>query len=96
MPAASADCDKVVQHLTRDPEAGLDLLEPGEHVQDRIQEQGALVWRLLAGGGYVYLCGSLAVRHAVREAFADVAAEHGPLPRGRAGACLLELERTTR
>ena len=67
-----------------------------EHVQDRIREQGVLVWRLLAAGGYVYVCGSLAVRDAVRGAFADVAAEHGRLPRERAEAYLQELERTTR
>jgi cytochrome P450/NADPH-cytochrome P450 reductase len=67
-----------------------------EHVQDRIREQGSLVWRLLADGGYVYVCGSLGVRGAVRDAFADVAVEHGPLPRERAEAYLHELERTTR
>jgi len=72
--------------------------QPGhrEHVQDRIREQGALVWRLLAAGGYVYVCGSLAVREAVRDAFVDVAAEHGPLPRERASEYLSELERTAR
>src|SRR5262249_19247530 len=30
-----------------------------EYVQDRIREQGALVWRLLAADGYVYVCGKL-------------------------------------
>src|SRR5262249_28934840 len=29
-----------------------------EYVQDRIRAQGALVWRLLEAGGYVYVCGS--------------------------------------
>jgi cytochrome P450 / NADPH-cytochrome P450 reductase len=37
---------------------------PGCHdyVQDRIREQGALVWRLLAAGSYVYVCGAGHVR----------------------------------
>ena len=55
-----------------------------EHVQDRIREQGALVWRLLAAGGYVYVCGSQPMRAAVRDAFVDVVAEHGSQPRDRA------------
>ena len=67
--------------------------QPGqrEHVQDRIREQGC--W---SGACYVYVCGSLAVREAVRDAFVDVAAEHGPLPRERASEYLSELERTAR
>ena len=36
--------------------------------------QGALVWRLLAAGGYVYVCGSQPMRDAVRAAFVDVVA----------------------
>jgi cytochrome P450/NADPH-cytochrome P450 reductase len=69
---------------------------PGCHdyVQDRIQKHGALVWRLLAAGGYVYVCGSQPMRDAVRAAFADVAADHGSLPRERARAYLDELEAT--
>jgi cytochrome P450 / NADPH-cytochrome P450 reductase len=66
-----------------------------EYVQDRIREQGALVWRLLADGGYVYVCGSQPMRDAVRAAFVDVAAEHGSLPRDQAEAHVDELERTT-
>jgi sulfite reductase alpha subunit-like flavoprotein len=71
---------------------------PGCHdyVQDRIREQGALVWRLLAAGGYAYICGSQPMRDAVRTAFVDVAAEHGALPRERAAAYLDELETTAR
>jgi cytochrome P450 / NADPH-cytochrome P450 reductase len=66
------------------------------YVQDRIREQGALVWRLLAAEGYVYVCGSQPMRDAVRAAFADVVAEHGPMPRERAEAYLHELETTAR
>ena len=66
-----------------------------EYVQDRIREEGELVWRLLAEGGYVYVCGSQPMRDAVRAAFVDVVAEHGPLPRGQAEAYLDELETTT-
>ena len=40
-----------------------------EHVQDRLRGEGALVWRLLEAGGYVYVCGSQPMRAAVRAAF---------------------------
>ncbi len=71
---------------------------PGDrdYVQDRIRAQGALVWRLLAAGGYVYVCGSPPMRDAVRDAFADVIADHGALPRERAAACLDQLETSAR
>jgi cytochrome P450/NADPH-cytochrome P450 reductase len=65
-----------------------------EYVQDRIREQGALVWRLLAAGGYVYVCGSQPMRDAVRAAFVDVVAEQGSLPRDQAEDHVDELERT--
>jgi cytochrome P450/NADPH-cytochrome P450 reductase len=67
-----------------------------EYVQDRIRAQGALVWRLLEAGGYVYVCGSAPVRAAVRAAFADVITDHGAMPRERAAAYLDELETTAR
>ncbi|HYX59386.1 MAG TPA: sulfite reductase flavoprotein subunit alpha, partial [Streptosporangiaceae bacterium] len=72
--------------------------QPGhrEYVQDRIRAQGALVWRLLGAGGFVYVCGAQPMRDAVRTAFADVIAEHGRLPRDRAEAYLDELETTAR
>lgn len=66
-----------------------------EYVQDRIREQGALVWRLLDAGGYVYVCGSQPMRAAVRAAFTDVVADHGSLPPEHAEAYLDELELTT-
>jgi sulfite reductase alpha subunit-like flavoprotein len=67
-----------------------------DYVQGRIRDHGALVWRLLAAGGYVYVCGSLPMREAVRAAFTDVAAEHGSLPREHAQAYLHELETNAR
>jgi len=72
--------------------------QPGhpDYVQDRIREQGALVWRLLTAGGYVYICGSQPMREAVRDAFADVAVDHGSLPREHAEAYLAELEAAAR
>jgi cytochrome P450/NADPH-cytochrome P450 reductase len=70
--------------------------EPGQYVQDRIREQGALVWRLLAAGGYVYVCGSQPMRAAVRAAFTDVATGHGSMSPGQAAAYLDELEATAR
>jgi cytochrome P450/NADPH-cytochrome P450 reductase len=72
--------------------------EPPEHlhVQDLIRAQGALVWRLLEAGGYVYVCGSAPVRAEIRAALADVIADHGALLPERAGAYLDELETTAR
>ena len=67
-----------------------------DYVQDRIREQGALVWRLLAADGYVYVCGSQPMRDAVRAAFTDVIAEHGSMPHEHAEAYLHELETTAR
>jgi cytochrome P450/NADPH-cytochrome P450 reductase len=67
-----------------------------EHVQDRIRAEGALVWRLLDAGGYVYVCGSQPMRDAVRAAFTDVVTEHGSLPREHAEAYLQEMETTER
>jgi cytochrome P450 / NADPH-cytochrome P450 reductase len=67
---------------------------PSEHVQDRLRAQGALLWRLLDAGGYVYVCGSQPMREGVRAAFVDVVAEHGSMPREHAEAYLAELETT--
>jgi cytochrome P450/NADPH-cytochrome P450 reductase len=68
--------------------------EPGprEYVQDRLREQGELIWRLLDAGGYVYVCGSQAMREGVRAAFVDIVAEHGSMPAEHAEAWLAELE----
>jgi sulfite reductase alpha subunit-like flavoprotein len=62
--------------------------QPGrrDYVQDRIREQGALVWRLLAEG-YVYVCGAQQMPEAVHAAFVDVIAHHGSLQE-HAEACL--------
>src|SRR5260370_16829715 len=67
-----------------------------DHVQDRIRAQGALVWRLLDAGGYVYVCGSQPMRDAVRDAFVDVVADHGMRPREHAEAYVRQLETTAR
>jgi cytochrome P450/NADPH-cytochrome P450 reductase len=63
-----------------------------EYVQQRLRAEGALVWRLLVGGAYVYVCGGQPMREGVREAFADIVAEHGSMPREHAEAFLAELE----
>ncbi len=63
-----------------------------QYVQDRIRQEGRLVWRLLVAGGYVYICGSPPMRAAVRAAFVDVAAEHGSLTREGAEGYVRELE----
>ena len=67
-----------------------------EYVQDRLRAEGALVWRLLAGGGYVYVCGSQPMREGVRDAFVDIVAGHGAMPREHAEAFLEEMETTDR
>jgi cytochrome P450/NADPH-cytochrome P450 reductase len=67
-----------------------------EYVQDRIRAQGALVWRLLDAGGYVYVCGSQPMRDAVRAALIDVVTEDGSLPREHAEAYLHEMETAER
>jgi sulfite reductase alpha subunit-like flavoprotein len=68
--------------------------QPGRcvYVQDRLREEGALVWRLLEEGGYVYVCGSQPMREGVRDAFLDIAVEYGKMPREHAEAFLEELE----
>jgi cytochrome P450/ferredoxin-NADP reductase len=67
-----------------------------EYVQDKIRQHGALIWRLLTAGGYVYVCGAQPMRDAVRAAFADVIAQHGRLPREHAETYLHDLETTAR
>jgi cytochrome P450/NADPH-cytochrome P450 reductase len=67
-----------------------------EHVQDRLRAEGALLWRLLDAGGYVYVCGSQAMREGVRAAFVDVVTDHGSMPREHAEAYLDELETSER
>jgi sulfite reductase (NADPH) flavoprotein alpha-component len=64
------------------------------YVQDRLREQAPLVWRLVHAGGYVYVCGSQAMREAVHDAFLDIVAEHGEMSREHAEAFLEELEMT--
>jgi cytochrome P450/NADPH-cytochrome P450 reductase len=65
-----------------------------EHVDDRLREQGALLWRLLQLGGYVYVCGSQAMRVGVHQAFVDVIAHHAPMSTRAAENYLKELEMT--
>ncbi|MGN6791477.1 MAG: cytochrome P450 [Streptosporangiaceae bacterium] len=67
-----------------------------DYVQDRLREQGDLLWRLLSAGGYVYVCGSQPMRQAVRCAIVDVVAGHGSLAPAAAEAYLCEMEKTAR
>jgi len=64
------------------------------YVQDLIREHGALVWRLINAGSYVYVCGSQPMRDSVRTAFVDVVGEHGSLPPQNAETLMHELETT--
>jgi sulfite reductase alpha subunit-like flavoprotein len=70
--------------------------ERRDHVQDRIRAHGALVWRLLTDGGYIYICGAPPMRQAVRAALVDVIAAHGSMPRVHAETYLAELDTTAR
>jgi len=62
------------------------------YVQDLLRDQGALVWRLLVAGGYVYVCGSQPMRDNVFEAFVDVVSKHGSRSHEDAEAYMRELE----
>jgi sulfite reductase alpha subunit-like flavoprotein len=64
------------------------------YVQDRLRGEGALVWRLLEAGAYVYVCGSQPMREGVREAFVDIVGDHGEMTRAGAEAWLQDLETT--
>ena len=65
-------------------------------MQDRLRAETALVWRLLSAGGYVYVCGSHAMREGVREAVVDIVAEQARMPREHAEAYVDELETNER
>ena len=50
------------------------------YVQHRIREHGAMVWRMLAQGAFVYVSGSSGkMPDNVRTAFEEVAVAHGGL-----------------
>jgi cytochrome P450/NADPH-cytochrome P450 reductase len=65
------------------------------YVQDLLREESGLIWRLLAAGAYVYVCGSQPMRDGVREAFIDIVTDYGKMPREHAEAFMEELETTT-
>jgi sulfite reductase alpha subunit-like flavoprotein len=66
--------------------------ERRDYVQDRLREEGALVWRLLEAGAYVYVCGSQPMRDGVHAAFVDIASQYGRMQREHAEAWLQDLE----
>jgi sulfite reductase alpha subunit-like flavoprotein len=65
-----------------------------DYVQDRIVQQGKLVWKLLQDGAYVYICGSQRMRDDVRAAFVTVCETNGKLSPADAEAYMVELETT--
>jgi NADPH-ferrihemoprotein reductase len=65
-----------------------------DYVQDRIAAQGAQVWALVQQGGYIYICGSQALRDDVRHAFVNVAVTHGALSPEDAETYMVALEST--
>lgn len=66
------------------------------YVQDLIVEQGALVWKLIDQGAYVYVCGSQAMRDDVRTAFIQTITNHGQMTINDAETYLAEMEHQTR
>jgi NADPH-ferrihemoprotein reductase len=63
-----------------------------DYVQDRIAAQGAQVWEFMQQGGYIYVCGSQALRDGVRRAFVNVVTTHGALSPEDAEAYMVALE----
>jgi sulfite reductase (NADPH) flavoprotein alpha-component len=49
------------------------------YVQDRLREHGAEVYRWLAEGAHLYVCGSIAMGQQVHRALLDLVARHGVL-----------------
>ncbi|MHB8578153.1 MAG: flavodoxin domain-containing protein, partial [Dehalococcoidia bacterium] len=65
-----------------------------DYVQDRIVAEGALVWKLVEQGGYVYVCGSQAMRDDVRRAFVSAFTTHGAMTPEAAQSYMVGLETT--
>jgi cytochrome P450/NADPH-cytochrome P450 reductase len=62
------------------------------YVQHKLLEQAELVWGLLNRGGHVFVCGSAAMRDAVRAAFVRIAGAQGGMSEAEADAYLTRLE----
>ncbi len=54
------------------------------YVQDRLRTEGAELWRWLAQGARIYVCGATAMESAVRETLAGIARDHGGLSKDAA------------
>jgi sulfite reductase alpha subunit-like flavoprotein len=67
-----------------------------EYVQHRIEQEGALVWRLVQEGAYIYVCGSQMMRDDVRAAFVRVFTRCGALTPEEADATMSRLEAENR
>lgn len=67
-----------------------------EYVQHHIAEQGALVWKLVREGAFIYVCGSQTMRDDVRASFVRTFANHGSLPAAGADAYMAQLESENR
>jgi sulfite reductase alpha subunit-like flavoprotein len=82
--------EKVLDHL----HVAMSREVPGkrDYVQDRIVDQGALCWKLIDQGGFIYVCGSQTMRDDVRKAFVTVFAEYGAMTPKAAEAYMVKLE----
>mmetsp|Transcript_1067 Transcript_1067/g.1765 ORF Transcript_1067/g.1765 Transcript_1067/m.1765 type:complete len:243 (-) Transcript_1067:368-1096(-) len=47
------------------------------YVQHLISQQAQALWKMLSGGGYVYVCGATAMGRDVKEAFVEIARSEG-------------------
>jgi sulfite reductase alpha subunit-like flavoprotein len=63
-----------------------------DYAQDRISEHGALIWKLVQEGAYIYVCGSQSMRDDVRARFVKVLAEHGSLTAEDAEAYMARMD----
>lgn len=68
-----------------------------DYVQDRMREVGAELWRWLAEGAHVYVCGDAErMANDVEAALVDIVARHGARPAEEAVAFVTGLERAGR
>lgn len=69
-----------------------EVADKREYVQHRIVQESDLVWKLVQAGGYIYVCGSQAMRDDVRAAFVSAFARAGSLSPEDAEARMRALE----
>lgn len=66
------------------------------HVQDRLREQAALVYRQLQEGGHIYVCGGEAMEREVRQTLLGIVQSAGGLDEDRAREAWKQIEKSRR